>query len=471
MLLLSISLANASAYYFLDSGVRALGRGGANVVGASDLSALYYNPAALIHLDRSQVHVETWAVQQAVTFDRADEAGPDGQMGTEDDLLFDPIENEAPWMIEPNFGLALRFREGSLLEHTVIGFGFTTPTAPNMQYPVDGAQRYVLTRSLVWQGHLGPSVAQQITPWLTLGAGFNYSFLRVDEDLAITTAQTESAQDDRSNDIDLSVKAWDKLQFGWTAGILLKPVEQLEIGASVSPASTYRAEGTLGAQFHPDHSLLSLLEDDAFVDDDITAIVTTPWQVRAGVLVRPTERFDVEASFVWQDWSTLQELVVTDLDLVVDVNAQAEQFGQSDAVVTDDVIIPTGFQDSWSVRLGGDYRVHDWVTLRAGGHYETSAVPDALQAVSVVDGRKFGYGAGATIHVLDRAALDLAFSQQFLASRTITDSEVHQITVDALSGEVGQGKIVGNGDFSSALTFAGLGATVYFGGNDAAATP
>ena len=55
MLLLLASTAQAGGYYFSDIGVRAYSRGGAFVAGADDLTALYYNPAALTRLRRGTV--------------------------------------------------------------------------------------------------------------------------------------------------------------------------------------------------------------------------------------------------------------------------------------------------------------------------------------------------------------------------------------------------------------------------------
>ena len=47
LLFATLSTGHASGYFYPDAGVSALGRGGANVAGSNDLSALWYNPAAL----------------------------------------------------------------------------------------------------------------------------------------------------------------------------------------------------------------------------------------------------------------------------------------------------------------------------------------------------------------------------------------------------------------------------------------
>ena len=56
------SKADAGGLYFTDRGVRAMGRAGAFVAGADDLSAAWYNPAGLVEagtsvmLDLSYLH-------------------------------------------------------------------------------------------------------------------------------------------------------------------------------------------------------------------------------------------------------------------------------------------------------------------------------------------------------------------------------------------------------------------------------
>lgn len=486
MLLLLAVQAHASAYYNLDSGTRALGRAGAYVVGADDLSAMYYNPAALGHIERTTIGWNGWAINQYVMFDRADEPGEDGAFQTEDDLVFAPVNNESGWFPIPNMGAA--FRMGGVhpaLKDTVVAAGLYTPTAPTMAFPSDGAQRYSLVDSLVWQLFAGVSASQKLGP-VTLGAGFNYTLLRVEESLAVTTVVGGS--DDPKYDVGLDIAAWDKNQFSWNAGVIVQPIEPLEIGLSVQPSIKYTGKGEMTAIFNPEHPFLDYLvgdpysveDGDAFTgtgwtDDDILLYVTTPWVLKGGVQVTPVDTVRVEADFVYTTWSQLEELVVapcaeddcSDGGMVL-THKPDNLFLPEDVPVTTDVGIPTGFTDAWSLRVGGDVDVTKWLEVRAGGNYETSAVPTRLQGVSVVDGNKLGYGVGGTFRFAKRWAVDVGLSQQFIFSRTISDSEFRQITMEAdlLEPEntaIGAGKVVGNGDFASRLTYAGIGATVYFG--------
>lgn len=478
--------ASAASYYFLDSGTRAIGRGGAFVCGADDLSAQYYNPAALVNIDRPIFNLNGWGVGQFVKFDRADEAGDDGELGTDDDLLFDEVKNQAAPQLEPSGGFATTLGGLSpILKDTHIAIGLYVPTSPNMAYDPEGAQRYSLVDSLVWQVYAGPSVAQRILPWLSIGAGLEYTFLRVDERLNVTTVQDGS--DDPQNDVALDLNTWDPLKFSWNAGLLIQPTKWLDIGASVQPAIHYVAPGTLDVNFSPDHPFSSFLTDgdatddetvgQTFTDDDVNLYVTTPWIVRAGVQVKPTPKLKIEGDFTWTHWSESKELRIQlcteggescDDGGVTLTHDPDQQILTSDIPINDDIAIVTGFQDSVSGRLGADYMVAEWLRLSAGAHYETSAVPAARQGVAVVDGNKWGVAAGATVFAGKHLAFDLAFAEQFLSNRTITDSELRQIALHADIANpdnttVGEGKVVGNGQFTSRLTFVGIGATVYLG--------
>jgi long-chain fatty acid transport protein len=465
----------ASGYYYIDSGVRAMGRGGAYVVGADDLSAQYYNPAALHNIKRPMLNIQGWAANQVVNFDRADE--PDNG------LTFDSVKNESPPILEPQIGFAAPLGGiHPILKNTTFAVGLYVPTAPYLAYPEDGAQRYQLQDSLIWQAYAGPSVAQKITPWLTIGAGLQYTFLRVEERLAATICLLPDPEDcsdpkknleDPNNDLDLAVKNWDPFELSWNAGFILTPIPQLQIGASIQPPISYSAPGTLTAGFSEDFSLASQIDGLEFSDQDTTLKVTVPLVLRAGVQVIPIESVRIELDGVFHQWSTMSEFLITDMDMVVP-HAEDAPFLTEDIVVAEDIIFKTGFQDAFSVRLGGDWQINEWAQVRLGGHYETGAIPDATLGVNLPDSSKVGIGAGGTFTIAKRVALDVAFAQQFMGTRTITDSAASQQALwtsiaDPSESAVVPGKVVGNGVLSSSVTYVGIGASVYFGAADSRA--
>jgi long-subunit fatty acid transport protein len=200
-----------------------------------------------------------------------------------------------------------------------------------------------------------------------------------------------------------------------------------------------------------------------------------PWIFRTGVAVNPTDKSVIEFATVYQRWSMQKEIVVTDVNLIIENNPESSLLTESLAI-TDDVILPADYEDAWSFRLGGEAEVIEPLSVRAGGFYETSAIPEQTQSVALVDGPKFGYGLGLTYwHKKQERrvfSLDAGFSQTFISERTITGSQVRRQEIpvnmaDALTGSleanIVPGQAVGNGAFGSQLMFFSAGGTVYWG--------
>lgn len=444
------SVAQAAGFYFTDSGTRAIGRGSAVVASVDDLSALYHNPGALARLRQAQAFVSLSGVDQYVEFDRMDE--PD------EGLDFDPINNQGPFMLVPAIGLS-----GSLgVPRTTFAIGFISPQAPDPLYPSDGPQRYSLTDELLWEFAAVAGAGVQITDWWAFGATFQARMLRAQMALALTTAEGDAAD----QDIDIGFEISDWFAPNFQLGTIVDPLPWMSIGASYQPATHYHTTGSIEADFegHVFHDL-GFLDGTSFIDEDVTAEITMPAIARFGIDFHPSDRWDVEIAGAWEGWHVWDEIVITDVDLVIDV--AENDFIKEDAVVTNDIVIPAAYQNVWSARLGGSFDVVPKLTLRAGGYYETSAVPDKFQGVTLVDGDKVGFGLGAGLH-LGRVDIDAAFGETFFIPRDITDSELEQLVLDLdlahpeLS-EVGKGKVVGNGHFSSRLTFISMAMTWRFG--------
>lgn len=468
LVLLVPASADAAAYYFLDAGTRALARGGAFVAGSDDLSAQYYNPAALGNLERPALQLGVSMVSQAVLFDRADESGLEP---------FEAVTNASPPMAIPALGYATTFGRDDLR----LAVGFYSPYAPDMSYPEDGPQRYTLVDTLVWQAFAGPSVSWRPVDSLWIGAGAAWTFMRAEQELVVAMCvQGASCGDNPSQDVHIRMAAIDPARFFWNAGALYEPTPWLSVGAAFVPPVKFAASGSIEADFGEDFGLASFLDGTSFSDQDITLLVNMPMIARLGVAVRPIEGLEIEAAAVWERWSTTpvdcgeggQGICVTDVDLTITTNKDNPMMTE-DIVLTDDIVLPTDYDDVISVRLGADWDFAERYTARAGTFYEGSAIPAATQGVSLVDGPKLGYGVGGGVQILKPLTLDVAFAQSFITEREITDSEVTIVQMeidmsDPTQSGIVDGKVVGNGTFASHLTMASLALTWTFGAGDAA---
>ncbi len=451
LLALAPSVTQAAGYYVSGVGIRGMGRAAANVVGADDLSAQYYNPAALTRLNNA-VGLQLAGVHQHVYFDREDETLTGG-----DTLSFDPVTNSAPPMPIPNLAAATSFG----LEDFTLAVGMYTPYAPLLTFPEDGPQRFSLSTSTVLSGNIGPSAAYRFFDQLSVGAGVSYTFLQVEQSLSSHMApRSVTATDDLAYDIRTSISAQDMFAITWNAGLLWEPSERFNLALAFVPPVHFDATGTLTADFSSnayytgESGMGQIILVESVSDDTVTLDVTMPMILRGGVLVALGDDKELELDVAWQRWSMLGNLTLSDIDLTIDLSTE------DDAIISDDIVLPTTLKDAFAVRLGGEHRVRERFTGRLGVMFETSAVDGSYQAVMMPDGIKFGYGLGGTVHILpDKLDLDLGLCQSFVPKKEIDRSMVFQVAIDPLTGEVYSGKQVGNGTFSVINTLFGMGLT------------
>ncbi len=446
-LLLIPGAAQAAGYYTTGVGIRAMGRGAAFTVGADDLSAQYYNPAALTRI-RSQVTLQLAGVHQSVRFKRADET----------DLSFEEIENDAPPFPVPNLGGAWSFG----LDDFTLALGMYTPYAPMLSYPEGGPQRYALTESTVIAVSAGPSAAYRFADRLSLGVGLAWTMLQVDQSLAAIVHPTGTTlTEDAIYDVGNHIFVRDPFAITWNAGLLYEsPDGFFAAGLAYVPAVSFHATGTLESDFSQNHyhtegfgegDARFLITDESASTDSAYLDVRMPHILRGGVLLRPKPSLELELDVAWQGWSSLDSLSLE--------GAQLEVATNSDPLVIDDVVaLPLALQNAWSFRLGAEADLKPRLTARMGLLFETSAVPEEYQGVLMPDGTKFGYGVGASVWLArEKLALDLGFSQAFVPERELERSTIYQVTIDPLAADIGTGKYVGDGTFAAHTTIFGLG--------------
>ncbi len=497
--------ADAAGFYFSDIGVRSFSRGGAFVAGADDLTAMYYNPAALVRLERPQIMLNVAGVQQFVDYQRMQEPGrgafydhsntlgedsgiPEDESYFED-TAFPSIKNKSPAFVIPHFGFSSRLG----LPNTTFAFGFYPPYAPDLSYDKDGPQRYSLIDTMVIQTSLGPSVAHRFNDWISVGVGVAWSVLMAEQSLTISVpwqkdynrptlgkdveiANNTPPNEDPANDVGFRFDAADWGGFSWNAGLLIEPpTKRWAFGLMVQPPIKFSADGSMEADF-TGHVLATeeayspvvqsrVILSDVVKDKDVTLNITMPLILKAGFAFRPTESSEIELAGVWQNWSSIQNLVITGLNMVVDVDNElgVGENKLEDTIIDDDVVMPTYYKDAWSVRLGGQNHFGKF-TVRAGMFYETSAVPKSTINVSRLDANKIGYGLGGSYRPNNSWSIDAGVSQSFFEEVNVTNSEIEQIAVEPITGDFVEGTIVGNGTYKSSGLIFGAGINYYFGG-------
>ncbi len=423
----------AGGYFFSDSGIEALGRAGAWVAGADTQYAQRYNPAGLTRIDRPTFNLGLSEVQQNVRFSRL----------LEDGTFAEEVRNEASPFDVPQAGFAMPLPEGF-----AFAFGFSSPFAALSRYPVDGAQRYSVVETGIYEFTVGPSVAWRPNPapWLAVGLTFEWNYLQVNESLAITV----NGGDDPIGDIDVSARVTDSFSPMVGGGLLIEPVDALSIGLAVQPPVQFKARGH-GTLDFTGVSFDDGLEETVYTDDDVALAIGLPLELRAGVAVRPIDVLELEFAAVYQGWSSLTAIEITDVNIEVEVKDSPiweVLIPEDQRAVADSFSLPAGLNDTISLRLGGEIDVTPDVALRAGGSWESASVPPAKMSVTLVDPPKTQVAAGGSGWLgKRRLRIDLAGAWLFYPHLEIRDSEVVQVDAGVTPGV--EPMVVGNGDLDS----------------------
>lgn len=426
--LLAPDLASAGGYYYSDSGIVATGRGGAWVAGADTQFAQLYNPAGLIRVEDPTFNLGWSGVQQNVHWQQAKAEGG----------YFPEARNMAPPFSVPQIGFVT-----PVGDKAAFAFGFISPFAPSSEWKQEGPQRYNIVDSSVYQFGVGPSVAIQPIPELTIGFGAQWSYLQVGRSLDLTVLgagfaggpEYDPGGPDPGGDVFVDVAAVDVFTPTFNAGFLVEPDEMISIGGSVTPPTRYSARGPLDIDF-AGNTFESMLEDTRYSDPEIALEIELPLVLRAGVALRPVEKLEVELAWVWQQWSSLSAIRIDDASVEIGFQEGSlleslEQSGDISSRVEGPFDLPAGLKDVASYRLGAEYRFHESFEGRVGGFYEPNAVPEEVVTVSLIDVPKVQLGAGGSVWALDgRLRGDFAFAMIFFNALDITNSDVKQVNAE-----------------------------------------
>lgn len=417
--------AQGGGYYFGDSGIVAASRGGAWVAGADSQFAQLYNPAGIARVDAPTINLGMSAVYQGVEFTRLDQAGNPLPV----------VTNQAGPFPVPQMGFAM-----PVGEKFGFAFGGYSPMAADITFTEDGAQRYTLIDSSIFTYAFGATVAWQPVPAFSVGAGVSWQIFRAAERLKVSTSlfPNSDGSDRPEDDVMVQIDTWDVGTPGFNLGILVEPTPWMSIGLSLTPPTRFKSVGSASLDF-TGHSLESVVSQVVIDDDRVALNIDLPLIFRWGIAIRPWEHTEIELAGNYETWSSLQDILVEDIDVSIGL-------GSASVDVPSEIALPAGFRDSYSLRLGMESQVHDHVAVRSGIAWERSALTPQNVSASLVDTSKVYIATGAGFSVLkDRLLIDVGAGWMFYEDLEIRDSAVKNINVVSEDSAY----VVGNGDLTS----------------------
>lgn len=365
------------------------GRVGAGVASpCDDASAVYFTPAGLA-LHGSVVSLGVTVVRTSATFRYHTNAAPP----TEDN----PIRRDAELVPVPQ-----AFASYRASPKLAVGVGAFAPFGLSIDWPVcpvDNPQcaeqnfegRYTGYDQTLRALFIQPTIAYQVTPALTVGAGLDYVRMNIEVHQRADAPQLGLQGRDFA---DAALKGDGN---GWTGqlGAIYRLSPRTSVGARFLFAAEVDLSGDADFTQIPTGTVFDAVLAGQFAagqqlaDQPISTTVELPSQLVVGVSHRPTERLNLLLDYQWSEWSNFDQF---------DIHFQDSN---------DTTVLNLGYRDTNTFRFAAEYGWSEALALRAGFRYNTAATPRASPFLP--EGERNYYTAGLGYRVTDRLSADLSF--------------------------------------------------------------
>ena len=369
-------------------GTFSLGRAGGRIAHIDDSSAVTHNPANLVDLTGAEVQFTPTVANLKWEFSSG--AAPGQTSSTEE-----------PWKILPAiFGaVPLKNRE------VVFGLGITTPYGIGSEWDVDTPAFAPLTGALRYQSphstdlktfNFNPSVALRLGEHAQIGAGFDclWSELTLKQYYPWFLVTGSFADPDGNAEA-----KGDGVGFGGNVGLTITVAERHRFAVTYRSPITVNYEGDFDLDNVPAALGGQRLRTGFESEIQFPTIVAVGY----GLQVCDTVRLEVDAE--WIQFSTFDELPL---------RVEAPPPGLPTSA-------PEDWEDTFTIGIGGDWRMAPSWRLRASYQYYQSPVPDSTLSPAVVDANQNVITVGLAYHSR-RHSFEVAYSPVLYDKRHIRNS-------------------------------------------------
>lgn len=352
----------AGGFQINEHGARAMAMGGAFTAIANDPSAIYFNAAGITQLRGFHLMLGTTMIAPDATFRGVTPAITEYKMNSQS---FFPTHFYATYQVNKDL---------------FIGLGFTTPFGLGTKWNDNWVGRYLAVKTDLKTFAINPSIAYKLSDQLSISGSFEYSFASV-------TITQKTPQTPFNGDAFVHLTGKDNSAFGYQFGILYKPVHKLSIGASFHSQIKYNFAGTVnttGAQ--------QLIDAKKLPEGDANAPLTVPMNLSVGIAYDFLPQLKISAEFQYIGWSSYDTLKVNFADPAYE-----------------DIASPRMYNNSFILRLGGEYQLASNISVDAGILYDKNPVKPEYLNPSLPDANRLGFSFGVNYKLTSSLQADLGY--------------------------------------------------------------
>jgi long-subunit fatty acid transport protein len=348
------SMSWASGFFHPEIGARTFSRGGAGIVGCSDLSAFFTNISNIANVDGTNIYVLV-NYDFFHTYYRREPY----QQAVRNSNPFDPIQF---------FGVSSDFG----LDTWTFAYAVYGPYGVTNRWPAEGPQRYNVIETNAIQVYNSLAVAWNPKDWIRVGVKASLVNFRLINYYGFSVLKDRN----EAFDVTAEFNAYTEFVPSWGAGMVLSPIPHwFEIGFSYLPEFNVTVIGRVKGEM-PD--LYGAILGGKIFEDDIKLPLAYPEQYKMGARFIYKEKFDFEMAAVYIPWSKLQNY---------DIDLKSEE-------VLEDFKYPLNWGDTWSYRAGGTFKFNEHWWVHSGYMFDQSANPEWINGVET---DRHGVTAGLTM--------------------------------------------------------------------------
>jgi len=359
LLIPSVAFCNGNAHFIQGSKSQAMGN--AFVGLADNPSAVIYNPAGIVQLDKTQFLVGCTVAQIYAHFESSGNAGIN-KNGEESRL-------ERQDQFIPNVYITHKINDRLAVgfgEYTLYGASFIWEDKFEGRYVPSGKEGTIQTVTL------SPVVAFKIIDGLSVGLGGRVEYLKTVFDNLNYVAPAFPQPN-----VKMTAKDWAP---GWDVALLYKITDNFSTGIHYRSEINHKTEGD-DVKFSPQLRMLQVINTKASFEFSFPQNVTFGFAWSQGPVTLTLDG-------TWWNWSHSNDKIVVKFKDQVAYQSTQTSFWN--------------WNDSWSVGIGGEYKVNALgrnIALRAGYMWDQSPVPDETVSPAGLQGNNhlFSIGAGFPI--------------------------------------------------------------------------
>ena len=347
--------------------------GGAGAALIQDGASVFFNPGGMSFLKDNSINVGMTPVISKGEFLESNTnltAVTQSPVGT-------PFAGYAVWGADSSHKVLSRFK---------FGLGAYTPFGSTIKWQDGWTGRFVLTQIQLFAVFIQPTISYKINDKWGIGAGFVYASGKVNlqQDLPITFQNGNYAH---------ATIGGNATGYGFNGGIYCKPSSKLSIGL------TYRSQVNMdvkkgAATFNVPSSLAADFPNGTF-----TSSLPLPQVATLGFAYSFNEKLALalDASFV--GWYAYKSITFK----YADTTAQLQN-----------TVLVRNYQNAYSFRLGGQYKILNNLCGRLGVSYLISPVKNGYVTPDIPDGNRLNIMAG----------LGYSVGKHFVANASFTFEDI-----------------------------------------------